>query len=83
MERLGKNAKTVGDINRVGGKQAGQGVFTRHELLETNQGFVQKIVISSEALEDDLDIDRLSDELLFYVLGYDQGNLSAHADIVP
>jgi hypothetical protein len=82
-DKRAKAAKTVGDINRAGSIEAGSGVFD-HEILEANRAFIEKIIISTEALDAKGSVDPLlGDQLLFYVLGYDQGNLAGVASQVP
>jgi hypothetical protein len=77
-----KNARSVRDINRAGGREAGQGVFD-YEILECpNSNTVKRIVISTEAIRDSSVIE-LSDRLWFYVVGYDQGLLQGEANVVP
>jgi len=84
-ETAAKNAKSVGDINRAGSREAGQGVFD-HALLECpSSNIVKRIVISTEVVSGSTasSISELSDQLMFYVLGYDQGFLRGGANLVP
>jgi hypothetical protein len=84
-EAAAKNKKSVGDLNRVGGREAGGGVF-EHEILECPTSYwVKRIVISTEAVGDSEPhtIEEISDQLLFYVIGYDQGLLQGMANLVP
>lgn len=79
------NAKNVRDINRAGGREAGKGVFD-HEIIECpTSSMVERIVISTEAISgpQTSSISELSDQLLFYVIGYDQGLLQGMANLVP
>ncbi|MGH9498832.1 MAG: hypothetical protein ACRD3L_06780 [Terriglobales bacterium] len=95
IDNRGKAAKTVGDINRAGNLKVGEGVFA-NILMETDGGLVKKVVISTDRhavikggdgkdiiLPDDGDIEKLSDELLFYLLGYAQGHLRGMASTLP
>ena len=84
-EAVAKNRKSVGDINRAGGREAGGGVFD-HEILECpTSNMVKRIVISTEAIGDSepYSIHEISDQLLFYVIGYDQGLLQGMGNSVP
>ncbi len=95
IENRQKAAKTVGDINRANGTSVGTGVFP-NVLMETEGGVIKKVVISTDrreiikggdgkdiVLPDDGDVEKLSDELLFYLMGYSQGNLMGLARTVP
>jgi hypothetical protein len=81
-----KSAKSVREINRVAALEAGDGVFD-HEILECpSSSMVERIVISTEAVDDAHPISQfgeLSDQLLFYVIGYDQGLVHGLANAVP
>ena len=77
-----KKTKSVGDINRAGGREAGRGVFD-HELLECPaSNMVERIVISTDAIGDSelYTVHQISDQLLFYVIGYDQGLVQGMAN---
>jgi hypothetical protein len=83
IEAAVKNRKSVGDINRAGGREAGKGVFD-HQILECpNSSMVTRIIISTETSNSETPIGKLSDQLFFYVIGYDQGLLQGHANLVP
>jgi len=82
IETARKNMKTVGDINRATGQVAGRGVF-EHLIVECpSGGLVKKIVISTEAVSGSQTAANLSEDLLFYVIGYDQGLTQGLADAV-
>jgi hypothetical protein len=74
-ERAGNNVKTIRDRNRVTGREAGGGVFDQEILECPNSAWVKRIVISTEAMggSQNSSVSELSDQLLFYVIGYDQG----------
>ncbi len=92
-----KAAKTAGDMNRAGSTKVGTDVFP-NILMEAEAGIIRKIFISTDrhatikggdgkeitlVLPDDGDIERLSDELLYYLMGYSQGHLMGLASTVP
>lgn len=84
-EAVAKRWKTVGDINRAGAREAGGGVF-EHEILQCpTSNMVKRIVISTDAVADSevYTVREISDQLLFYVIGYDQGLLQGMANVVP
>jgi len=82
-----KSAKTVGDTNRIGSREAGRGVFGNDVILECpKSNIVQRIVISTEAIARSAlnpSISDLSNELFFYVVGYDDGFMQSGANQVP
>lgn len=83
MEAAAKNRNTVADINRAGGREAGRGVF-KYEILECPHSLgVERIVISTEASDSESPISELSEQLLFYVIGYDQGLLQGVGNMTP
>jgi hypothetical protein len=81
IDATAKNRKTIGDINRANGREAGGGVFD-HEILEcTGASTIRRVVISTEAINDGFDTPTaISHDLLFYVIGYDQGLLQGLAN---
>jgi hypothetical protein len=82
---VSKNAKMVRDINHATGREAGGGMFD-HEILECpSSSMVKRIVISTDAVGESQysSISELSNQLLFYVIGYDQGLLQGEANLVP
>lgn len=83
-EAAAKKRKSVGDINRANGREASGGVFD-HEILECpTSNMIERIVISTDAIGDsEVTIHEISDQLLFYVLGYDQGLLQGMANSLP
>jgi hypothetical protein len=80
-EAAARSAKSVGDINHAGGREAGKGVFGREILECPTSSMIKRIVISTEAASDS--IGELSDQLLFYVIGYDQGLIQGMANLQP
>jgi hypothetical protein len=84
-EAAAKRRKSVGDINRAGGREAGGGVFD-HEILECpTSNMVERIVVSTDAIGDSepYTVHEISDQLLFYVIGYDQGLVQGMANSLP
>lgn len=81
-----KARRTVGDLNRAGGRQVGRGAFT-YELLECDGSFmVTRIVISTEAVDSSSEQStpaEISNHLMFYVAGFAQGMDQAIASSVP
>lgn len=50
IDAAAKNHKTVGDINRASGREAGKGMFTNKILECPKSSMVERIVISTEAI---------------------------------
>jgi hypothetical protein len=85
-EMADRHAKTVGDINRAHSREAGEGVFgADEEILECpHSSMVERIVISTSALNGTLgSVSELSDHLVFYVIGYDEGLMRGMTTGVP
>jgi hypothetical protein len=82
-----KSAKTVGDTNRIGSREAGSGVFGDDVILACpKSNIVQRIVISTDAIARSAlnpSITDLSNELFFYVAGYDNGFMRRGANQAP
>jgi hypothetical protein len=84
-ETLAKNKKTVGDINRINAREAGNGVF-EYEILECpTSSLIKRVVISTDAIGESVSytIHEISDQLLFYVIGYDQGLVQGMSNSLP
>jgi hypothetical protein len=76
----------VGDLNRAGGREAGQGVFD-YEILECGNSMdVTRVVVSTDAIVDSMGSstpDQISEQLMFYLLGYSQGLQQGIAGMQP
>jgi hypothetical protein len=85
MNAAAKRGRSAGDLNRAGGREAGRGAFN-YEILECpNSLFVERIIISTEAIDGSLDssTDQISERLMFYLVGYTQGLEQGIAGTVP
>ncbi|MFI5114444.1 MAG: hypothetical protein ACHP7J_04805 [Terriglobales bacterium] len=84
---LTKAAKTVPDLNKATGRKVGTGVFA-NVFMETDGVMIKKIVVSTDRREivkstdgkdlvisDEDNPKELSDGLMYYVIGFQQGVL--------
>jgi hypothetical protein len=83
IESAARNKRSVGDINRASGREAGKGVFEQEILECPRSSAVKRIVVSTDATTGGLSVGVLSEQLFFYVIGYDQGFTQGLANSVP
>lgn len=77
IEARVKSAKTPGDINRASVLVA-EGVFdNEHVLMERSKLMIDRVVISTEIPHD------ISQDLTFFVMGYNEGVQDGVANTVP
>jgi len=90
-----KVAKTIWDVNKAGGLKVGIGVFP-NVFMEADDSMIKKIFISTDRREiikstdgrdllisNEGDPKELSDELLYYVIGFYQGVVHEVRNRVP